>query len=206
MNGDETAIHYAERDLPTVDAAIARLPSQRRRVAVQAGGCLGVFPKYLAKHFDAVYTFEPDPRLFRVMASCATEANVVMTQAALGSEPGLVSTIQERRDGNMLRSQHPGVTHVRAGGRVPVLRLDSFGLQVVDLLVLDLEGYELHALHGSQATIALCRPVVMLEVTDLTKHVGHSPDDVRTFMRLMGYEMVDRVRSDEIYVFRAGKQ
>jgi len=195
---DDIAVRYALRDLTTLDRASALVP--KRRVVVQAGGCLGVFPRHLAKTFETVYTFEPEPRLFRVLSVVVTDVNVVKFQAALGAAPDFVRTVLARRDGDKTRTAHAGVTHVQPGGRIPVMRLDSLDLPVLDLLVLDIEGYELNALHGATVTISRCRPVVMLEVTELSTHVGHSPEDVRNYMKAMEYRLVERVNSDEIYV------
>ena len=53
----------------------------------------------------------------------------------------------------------------RGGGRelVPLSRLDDFGLERVDFLKLDVEGFESQVLEGAAATIERCRPVMYVE-------------------------------------------
>lgn len=191
------ALKYAIRDLETLDRAAALCP--QRRVAVQAGGCLGVFPRRLARSFDQVISFEPDLDLFREMSFSTDERNIVLLNAALSARPGMVRTVRARRDGDSSRVAHEGVTHVIPGGSIPSIQLDALGLQVCDLLVLDVEGYELFALQGSRETISRCRPIIMIEISGLGKTLGHSDDDVRTHVRCAEYEFVARIRSDEIW-------
>ncbi len=198
--GGNAAIRYAVRDLTTLDMAMQHV--KHRGTAVQAGGCLGVFPRYLSTKFESVYTFEPDPDLFAKMVLNTSRDNVVKIQAAVGCDRGLVSTLRQRRDGNLARVAHEGVTHVVPGGRVPILRIDDLGLDRCDLLCLDVEGYEFQALRGALSTISQFHPVVMVELNGSGKTLGIEDDDVRTYLRMAGYEQVDGFHSDEIYAHR----
>src|SRR5210317_451863 len=47
-----------------------------KRVVVQAGGACGIYPAYLAEHFSVVYTFEPNPELFRCLISNADNPDI----------------------------------------------------------------------------------------------------------------------------------
>lgn len=197
--GDREALKYARRDLATLDKAIARC--RRRSVAVQAGGNLGVFPAHLSPVFQSVYSFEPSPALFRKMLVNAPQPNIVYFQAALGASRGGVRMSRSRRDGKP--NVHDGVTHVAGPGPVPTILIDDLELGTCDLMVLDLEGMELPALQGARATIERSRPVVMVEVTEKNcSQYGLHEDDTRTFMRLMGYHLAERIHSDEVYVPR----
>lgn len=193
------AIKYAVRDLKTLGRAV-QLCAQTRTV-VQAGGSLGVFAKHLSREFGAVYCFEPSPRIFRKLVSNVEESNVVLVQAALGVDRNFVSTSTTRRRKTNL-PPHDGVTHVSGPGVVPTLRVDDLGLRELDLLVLDLEGQELYALMGAAATVERCRPVVMVEVCENCHFEGLVEDDVRTWLRVRGYELMFTEFSDEVWTCR----
>jgi len=196
MRGSASALKWARRDLPNLDRAVARCA--QRRVAVQAGGNLGTFPKRLAARFGTVYTFEPAPALFPVLCANAPEANIVRFQAALGFHRQFVAMAQTRRDGKP--DAHEGVTHVHGAGPIPTMRVDDLALPVCDFIQLDLEGWELYALQGAEDTIQRCRPVLCVEINKNQGYVGLSEDELRDYVIGLGYRLVERLESDEVFV------
>lgn len=191
------AKQYAFRDLETVTKALKLVPG--RTACIQAGACLGVFPQYLAGYFNAVYAFEPDPFLFRKSIAHAPELNIHWYQAALGKDRELVHTLCSRRDGST-RPVHEGLTYIAGSGSIPTMRIDDLGLPVCDLICLDVEGYELRALQGARETINRCRPVLIVEVNKQIRYSGITEEDLRTHLRMAGYQMCFRNYSDEVYV------
>lgn len=199
FKGSPPALKYARRDLPTLDRALELTVG--RTACVQAGGCLGIFPKMLAAHFQTVYTFEPSVDLFPLLCLNAPEPNILKYQAALGNGGPPISTSQTRREGKEHRFPHEGITHVTGEpGTVPVLTIDALQLPVCDLIVLDLEGYEMQAILGAKGTIARCRPVLMVEINDNLPHYGYTEDQLRQTIGAMGYRQVERIHSDELFV------
>lgn len=197
FKGSPTALNWARRDLTSVDQVLTVVPG--RTTCVQAGGNLGVWPKYLSKHFASVITFEPAPDLFpKLMANCF-EPNVIKLQAALGDAGGVVGTECTRRDTKRM-AVHEGLTHIVPVGIVPRLRLDALELPVLDLLYLDLEGYELYALNGAGETLRRCRPVIAVEINRNIGFEGFTENDVRSFVVAQGYRPALKVRSDEVFV------
>jgi len=199
FHGDPVGLRYAMRDLDVLDRVVMLTPA--RRVAVQAGGHLGVWPKFLAQAFEAVYTFEPDPESFLFLTLNAPERNVFRYQAALGAGPAFVSLSHERRDGSHWPS-HSGLTHVAGAGTIPTLRIDDFQFPVCDLVYLDLEGGELAALRGGVNTITRCRPILAIEINKSLDAVGVTADEVRSFIAALGYDRAHVFRSDEVFIPR----
>lgn len=194
--GSQQGLKWNRRDLPNLDKVIARVP--QKRVALQAGGCLGIFAKRLSASFEVVYCFEPAPALFPLLCKNAPEPNIIRFQAALGYHRQFVSTSQERRDGKP--DPHEGITHIRGAGPIPTMRIDDLALPVCDLLQLDLEGFELYALQGAVETLARCRPVLCVEINKSVGFMGLSREDVRSFIERAGYRFIERLQSDEIFV------
>lgn len=196
MLGSAEALKYSTRELAHVDQVLALVPG--RTAVVQAGANLGVFPKHLASLFETVYTFEPDPELFRVMAVNAPAGNIIRFQAALGENRGLVGTCHIRRDGKS--NHHEGIRHIVPGGVIPTLRIDDIGLKVCDLIYLDIEGEELFALRGAQETLRRCRPVVAVEINKNLQYVGVTENQIVTFIQDRGYRFALQVGSDRAFV------
>lgn len=196
FHGSAEALRYNRRDLAVLDRCVAR--ARDRRIALQAGGNLGIFPKRLAATFETVYTFEPAPDLFAAMMHNAPEPNIIRFQAALGNTRRLVGLSRQRRDGR--RNNHEGITHVSGTGVIPTLQIDDLGLPVCDFLQLDLEGWELYALMGGLDTIHRCRPALVVEINKNQGFVGIQPDYLRDVVKSLGYRFVERLMSDELYV------
>ncbi len=196
FKGSKDGLKWMRRDLPCLDSIIARVP--QKRVAVQAGGNLGIYPKRLAAAFETVYTFEVAPELFSALYANAPETNIYRYQAALGYDRSLVGTSTVRRDGKP--GTHEGITHISGPGKTPTLRLDDFALPVCDLICLDVEGWELYALQGAVETIARCRPVLSVEINKNAAYVGLEAEEIRECITTeLGYRRVDRLQSDDIY-------
>jgi FkbM family methyltransferase len=161
-------------------------------VVVQAGGCCGVWPADLGRKFKTVYTFEPDPVNFRCLCANAPAENIYKFNAALGEHRGLVG--MERRPENI------GAHRIDGAGTIPTLRIDDLGLATCDLIYLDIEGYELQALTGSQATILHCHPVIVIEDKGLSEKYGIRQGEAEAVLRdLFDYRVVERYRRDIVF-------
>jgi len=197
FRGSPQALKFNRRDLPHLVTIIAACAAHR--VAIQAGGHLGIWPKRLAASFKTVYTFEPAPTLFAALQANAPEPNIIRLQAALGDVRGPVGLSQRRRHGRMV-GDHEGLTHIEGSGVLPTLCIDDLAVPVCDLICLDVEGYELPALRGAHGTLRRCRPVVAAEVNENCQHYGFTPEDLHGFLRDQGYAYSFRAGSDDIFL------
>lgn len=183
----------------TVQKELAEVPEllslcKRRKVCVQAGGNGGLWVKPLAEAFEKVFTFEPDPVNFRCLVHNVPHDNVVFTQGALGLVGGQWCKLLHSR-GN------PGATSVKYGaGEVPVYAIDELMLHGLDLLQLDIEGAELHALKGAVSTIQAFRPVICIELRNHAGRFGNDDEAVRGFLRDLGYHCERRMNHDEFWI------
>lgn len=197
FEGSEAALKWAFRDLRNLEEALLLVPG--RKVVIQAGAELGLFPKRLAEEFKFVYTFEPDPDLFMKAARTAPERNILRYQAALGFDRKPIALSSRRRDSSG-RASHEGLTHVTGSGHIPTMRIDDLSLEVCDLIYLDIEGFELLALQGGQKTISRCKPVIGVELNGNCEHYGYTDQQVRSWIHSNGYERKLSMNSDEIWV------
>lgn len=201
MRGSAACIKWSFRDLQNLDAALRHVKG--RSLVVQAGSNLGIFPKRLAEEFAVVHSFEPDPRLLGYARENAPEKNIVYHHAALGSSREPVTLSGERRD-NSGRATHEGLTHISGPGVISQILLDDLNLPACDLIYLDIEGYEMHALHGAGGTIAKYKPVIAVEINRNISHYGTSPAELRDWLKARGYIRVFMLNSDEVFVCNRG--
>lgn len=133
---------------------------ERRRVVVDGGAHVGLWTLPLARAFEYVMAFEPLPVNAECLeANVCTEENVTVRRQALADIEG---------DGLLQGSPSKtiGWSLFRAGSActsVAKITLDSLNIQDVDLIKLDVEGFEYEALVGAKRTIKRYRPIIVIE-------------------------------------------
>lgn len=152
---------------------------------------MGMWSKYMSQKFKYVYTFEPTPQSFHCLNANVPEENVVKMQAALGDKPGLVKMRYHENPNNY------GAMMCHPEGFIPTLRIDDLGLNDLDLLMLDIEGYELNALRGGAETIQKYKPVIVVEdKAPCLRKVGLKVGDVENHLRTLGYTKFHRFHNN----------
>ncbi len=171
------------------DFAISKC--RERRTAVQAGGNVGLWPIHMAKKFERVITFEPDPIMFDcLLENVFAFPNIQTHMTALGSE----------RKHCSIKHRGLGSHRVIEGSEITMMPLDDLGLTDVDLIQFDVEGYEMECLMGALFTIDASRPIIQLELRDFTKKYGSSDEEVRALLRSRGYGEIGTAPGSD-YIF-----
>ena len=195
--GSPACLKWSFRDLQQLDEALKLVPG--RKLVVQAGGNLGIFPKRLAEEFSRVITFEPDAKLFARLKLNAPEPNIQAIRAALGESNEPIGLACRRRDTSG-RAVHEGLTHVSGKGVIPQVRLDDMNLSACDLIYLDIEGYELFALRGAERTIERHRPVIGVENNRASTYYGVQRETIQQWILSKNYKLSFKLNSDEVYI------
>jgi FkbM family methyltransferase len=128
-------------------------------VVVDAGANIGIYSQFLSRCVGptgVVHAFEPSPENFRRLQSATRElANVRVSQAAVGECSGRSKLYLS----NQLNVDHR--TYATEGDLRPTVQIDVIALddyfkpgQRVDLIKMDIQGYELHALRGATRVLA----------------------------------------------------
>lgn len=168
---------YLHRQLPTLDFAINHC--RDFRTCLQAGGHVGVWANHLARYFERVITVEAEISLYECL----------LLNMRPDIEPVYAALNCNDQDVKIKRSTSSGSNRVCAEGQgvsVRSLTIDSFGIQDLDLLVLDIEGHELPALNGAVETIRRCQPIIQLEEPEdgspcagFLEHLGYKRQPIK---------------------------
>lgn len=179
------------------DAEHALAHCKRRRATIQAGGHIGTWPVMLSGLFDQVFTFEPERDNFTALVANLAErstGNVFPARGVLGH--------RRRPVGLRKSAKSTGQHRVGEGERVPTFRIDDLGLNDVDAIFLDVEGFEIPALRGAERTIASSRPVIMAEENRRALDHGFAIGDLERLLSGWGYRKVAAVNEDLIFAPR----
>lgn len=191
-----------------LDAVLLAMSKADRNcgVAIQAGGACGVWPAELAKHFDMVFTFEPD--MLNYWCLCANVSHlptkIFPSNMALGERKGSVITQLPISEANNVGAYYTAEVSPDNPHAVPRITIDSMEMASCDLICLDVEGREVEALRGAQQTIDKYQPYIMIEEKDLPqmgkgKPVQHTKGEALEWLqKIHGYVVVKNVHRDII--------
>lgn len=135
---------------------------------------------------STLHSFEPGHKAFRELTSSSRGLrNVHLVNAAVGSAPGRLTLIEnEFTDmSSFLRPSTAAWGTVVAETEVEVITVDSYcadhGIDRIDLLKIDTQGYELEVLRGADGMLAAGDVgLIYLEVTFIDMYEGLPPFDV----------------------------
>jgi two-component SAPR family response regulator len=83
-------------------------------------------------------------------------------------------------------------------GNIPMTTIDSLGLDDVDLIKIDVEGYEMEVLKGAKKVLESCQ-YVMIELNSNTGKYGSSNQECMNFLESMGYKLLLEHWPDKVY-------
>jgi FkbM family methyltransferase len=167
-----------------------------KKVVVQAGGNAGMYVKFYQDIFETVYTFEPDPINFYCLVK-NTGNNVIKFQSCIGNTRGTVELSPIS-----LKRANTGGFFVNGQGKIPILRIDDLGLDCCDLIHLDIEGFEGHALLGAQETIKKFHPIIAVELAEHGEKFDWPDAKIRELLLSYGYQEEAEVWGDFVFKFK----
>lgn len=135
---------------------------KKRRTAIDIGGHVGFYSRALSEIFSNVIAFEPAPKNYEsIKVNCP---EIVVHNVALGSE--------EKEGEIVVFEDNSGNNYIKEGSGVKIKTLDSFGIKNVDLIKIDVQGYELEVLRGAKKTIVENKPIIIIEL-ELNGEINH---------------------------------
>ncbi len=179
-----------EKDLPQRISDLTK----EKRVMIQAGGNCGFYTKHYAQLFETVYTFEPDQLNFQCLVMNLEELNVYKQQACLGDKRSLVSITTSQKNVGAY------AVDTKRRGHIPTLMIDDLGLEICDLIHLDIEGWEFPALRGGIETIKRCKPVIVLEWMNHGEKFGYSNADILKWLENLNYFNSVDIMHDKVFL------
>jgi FkbM family methyltransferase len=164
----------------------------QRRVCIDIGANVGLWACELVDHFDQVIAFEPVEEFRNCFDKNVKKSNYTMHPLALGKEDSFI-------DMNIVQG-NTGHSHINMNsygkGKIPLKTLDSFNLDNIDMIKIDVEGFEEEILIGAEQTIIRNHPVLAIEQQ---KHEYKDAMIELPSVKLLekwGYRVVGQVKKD----------
>jgi len=156
------------------------------RNCLDIGSNVGQWTRPLAKRFDSVICFEPNPNFRECFNKNITESNVTLWPYGLSDKE---HTAQQDFNSTVLKEGE---------GDIECRTLDSFGLTNVDFVKIDVDGFEIPLLNGARETLSNNNAVVNIEMKRGKRL--HIVKKCESILKDLGYKFQDRTKSDEIWL------
>ena len=166
------------------DAALEYV--QQWRLCLDIGSNIGQWTRPLAKRFKQVLCFEPNPNFRQCWLKNITQKNVQLFPYGLSDRK---HTAQQGFNSTVL---------VQGDGDIQCLTLDSFKIDNIDFIKIDVDGHEVPLLEGATETLKRNTPVINIEMKRKKRpDVVHRVEQI---LKDLGYRYEKRTKSDEVWL------
>ena len=134
--------------------------------ALDIGANRGILSWAMSRRFPWVHSFEPNAELARFMRN-TLPPHCTVHDCGLSDASGQSELALAVEDGVPIHGKARILSNAGDGYAIQPVRvetLDSFGLQDVGLIKIDVEGHEDKVLRGGIETLRKCRPVLIIEI------------------------------------------
>ena len=153
------------------------------------GAWVGTWSVAMNPYCGRVVAFEPDPLHYECLVK-NVPGDVETHQLAVGNEDKMVGLSND----NFTQAKR-----VMGTGDIPMVTVDSLGLTDIDLIKIDVEGYEMEVLKGSLETLKQVK-FVMIELNNNTKKYGTNNLEVEKFLKKQGFTVLFAHWPDKVFV------
>ena len=179
-----------------VDTAMAHHKGPRRLV-LQAGAHIGIWPAKLSDYFEQVIAFEPVLENYLASVNNILATNVLVIPGCLSSSLDFVRVSDSRGFGGSARISTKENTVATVA--TPVSSLPEWIQSNIDAIFLDVEGHELEILKGATDVLEANHPTIVVEEKEKFLQTGKAGETAR-LLQPFGYQQVDQFSDDLIFV------
>jgi FkbM family methyltransferase len=153
-------------------------------VCVDAGCNIGQSSLPMLRAGGIVHAFDINPDC---ILATAHNCEQYKDRLFLYGDAALGDSVTEKVSFNHDES-NAGASYVSEGGGLPVRTLDSYGLENLRFIKIDVEGFEPRVLRGAKETIARCQPIMFVEMNGpALERQGSSQEEVWRLLESAGY-------------------
>jgi len=165
------------------ETAMIRSQVNKDSVVIDVGANIGYYTLLLAKFAKKVYAFEPDTENFEILKKNVEEnnlKNVVLVNKAVGEKSYKGYLIKDKENfGN--HKFNPSKSPFDKGDLISCISLDTYIKEKIDLIKIDVQGYEPKVLKGAKNLIKKYKPILFVESEKEIKEDGYSTWSINDF-------------------------
>ena len=169
--------------------------NQKLRTVIDIGAWWGPWTLWWQTHVKKIEIFEPNTSILPMLEHNVKEfKNCTVHKTALGSTSGSVS---------MKYETHSGTNHISSfNGDIKLKTLDSYSFTEVDIIKIDVEGFEVPVLEGAEETILSQKPWIQIESNSSGNRYKRHKIEIKNFLKNIGMTVIDKKWPDQVWIFK----
>lgn len=162
--------------------------SKKFKLILDVGAWCGTWTRAMQPFAEKIVAFEPDKTHFKCLQRNAT-INCDPRMEAVGSEIKWISLTED----NFTQAKR-----IHKQGDIRMVTLDYFDFKNVDMIKIDVEGYEMEVLKGAKKTLENVK-FLMIELNNNTKKYGSSNQEVEKYIASLGFKVILEHWPDKVF-------
>ena len=177
------------------DLLLKHVADRKLRRIIDIGAWWGPWSLFWQPHAEKLEIFEPNKRILPMLENnIAGHHNCTLHKTALGESKGTVSMGYET---------HSGTNHVtNSKGDTVIDTLDSYNFDNVDIIKIDVEGYEMPVLKGAEHTIMTNSPIIQIEGNSSGQRYGIHKKQISDLLASWGMTRIEKKWPDQVWTFK----
>lgn len=164
---------------------------QTFRTVLDIGAWCGTWSIAMAKYSREIHAFEPDNIHFTCLTrNVGPYTNVDPKMIALGDTNEMVSLTDDA---------FTQAKRIVENGDMQLQTIDRFDFKNVDLIKIDVEGFEMRVLKGGEKTLRQCQ-FLMIELNNNSKKYNSSNVEIERYLGEMGFRTLINIWPDKVFV------
>ena len=162
--------------------------TKKMKTVIDVGAWCGTWSKAIEPFAKKVIAFEPDSLHFECLQKNCT-INCDPRMEAVGSELKRIALTED----NFTQAKR-----VDKDGSIRMITLDYLDYENVDMIKIDVEGYEMEVLKGATKTLESVQ-YLMIELNNNTKKYGSSNIAVEKYISSLGFKVLMEHWPDKVF-------
>ena len=162
--------------------------TKKMKTVIDVGAWCGTWAKAIEPFAKKVIAFEPDQTHFECLQRNCT-VNCTPRMEAVGAQLQEVSLTED----NFTQAKR-----VDEKGNIRMITLDHMAYEDVDMIKIDVEGYEMEVLKGATKTLESVK-YLMIELNNNTKKYGSNNIEVEKYIVSLGFKVLMEHWPDKVF-------
>ena len=162
--------------------------NKKMKTVIDVGAWCGTWSKAIEPFAKKVIAFAPDKVDFECLQRNCT----------INSDPRMEAVGAEVMEVSLTEDNFTQAKRVNEKGNIRMINLDYMNYQDVDMIKIDVEGYEMQVLKGATKTLGNIK-YLMIELNNNTKKYGSNNMEVEKYIASLGFKVLMDHWPDKVF-------